>query len=100
MKSLNMTLQKKIEKLIPHDKALHHIWGECNQVGTMLLSFWIIGLWCILLGWIVNFILQWSKEYVIDRHKVTGFSWMDIAYGMSGSIPSSVLGVILYIFTI
>lgn len=86
-----MNMQNKIEKLVPQDKALHHIWGECNQVAAMLFTFWIIGLWCIPLGWVFNFICQWSKEYFIDRKKVTGFSWSDIAFGMTGCIPASIV---------
>ena len=92
-----MSLQKKIEKLIPHDKALHHIWGECNQIGAMLVSIWFIGIWCVPIGWLFNLLCQWSKEYFIDRKKTTGFSWGDISFGMSGSIPASVLVYGVYI---
>ena len=89
-------LQTKIESLVPHDKVLHYILGNIIQTIIIVISFGVIGLWSVLLGLVTNFSVQWSKEYFIDRKKESGFSWLDIIFGMTGCVPLSIIVFVLY----
>ena len=85
-------MQKSIEKLIPHDKALHLI--ACLLMGGVLTaSLVLLGISNLLAIFVIPFIFtqvpifikewydQWRKE---KRGEGSGFSWMDILWGEIG----------------